>query len=131
MSITTLENNLERLYQQTIMNSDYSVLEKTTPPNITKNMKLGTYPVYNKTSQLESRLLYNGTDETQNYMYPPLKVEQPPPRYHSEFNYAIDKHITKRPIDVSGTVIPNDELRVLPNRGTSTLYRPQIINKNV
>lgn len=48
--LTILEANLERLYQQTIMNSDYGVIEKTTPPTITKNMNLGTYPIYNKTS---------------------------------------------------------------------------------
>lgn len=127
MSITTLENNLERLYQQTMMNSDYAVLLKTTPPNITKNMKLGTYPVYDKTAQWETDLLYNGTEETQNYAYPPLKVAQPPPRYFTEFNYGIHQNITTKPIDVSGTVIPNDKLRVVNNRGTSTLYRPQII----
>ena len=127
--LTILEANLERLYQQTIMNSDYGVIEKTTPPTITKNMNLGTYPIYNKTSQLESSLVYNGTDETQQYMYPPLKVAQPPPRYSSEFNYAYNQNITKKLIDVSGTVIPNNELRVKNNRGCDTLYRPQIIKK--
>lgn len=129
--LSILEANLERLYQQTIINSDYDVIEKKTPPTITKNMNLGTYPIYNKTSQLESSMVYNGDEQTQQYMYPPLKVAQPPPRYSSEFNYAYDQYITKKPIDVSGTVIPNNELRVKNNRGTSTLYRPQIINKNV
>ena len=33
------------------------------------------------------------------------------------FNYAIDKQITKRLVDVSGQYIPNNQLRIIPNRG--------------
>ena len=33
------------------------------------------------------------------------------------FNYAIDKQITKRLVDVSGQFIPNNQLRIIPNRG--------------
>jgi hypothetical protein len=35
----------------------------------------------------------------------------------SRFNYAFDRQINKRFIDVSGQFIPNEKLRVLPNRG--------------
>lgn len=35
----------------------------------------------------------------------------------SRFNYAFDRQINKRFIDVSGQMIPNNKLRVLPNRG--------------
>jgi hypothetical protein len=35
----------------------------------------------------------------------------------SRFNYAFDRQINKRYIDVSGQNIPNNKLRVLPNRG--------------
>ena len=35
----------------------------------------------------------------------------------SRFNYAIDKQITKRLVDVSGQYIPNNQLRIIPNRG--------------
>jgi hypothetical protein len=35
----------------------------------------------------------------------------------SRFNYAWDRQINKRFIDVSGQFIPNEKLRVLPNRG--------------
>lgn len=34
----------------------------------------------------------------------------------SRFNYAFDRQINKRYIDVSGQFIPNNKLRVLPNR---------------
>ena len=127
--LTILDANLERLYQQTMMNSDYAAIEKTTPPNITGNMNLGYYPLYTKTSQLESSLVYNGDEQTQQYMYEPLKVAPPPPRVFTEFNYAYHQQITTKPIDVSGLVIPNNELRVLPNRNAPTLFRPQIIQK--
>jgi hypothetical protein len=33
------------------------------------------------------------------------------------FNYAIDKQITKRLVDVSGQFIPNNQLRIIPNNG--------------
>jgi hypothetical protein len=33
------------------------------------------------------------------------------------FNYAIDKQITKALVDVSGQFIPNNQLRIIPNRG--------------
>ena len=34
----------------------------------------------------------------------------------SRFNYAFDRQINKRFVDVSGQMIPNNKLRVLPNR---------------
>ena len=36
----------------------------------------------------------------------------------SRFNYGIDMAINKRKIDVSGQLIPNEELRSMPQRGT-------------
>jgi hypothetical protein len=33
------------------------------------------------------------------------------------FNYAIDKQVTRRLVDVSGQYIPNNQLRIIPNRG--------------
>ena len=35
----------------------------------------------------------------------------------SRFNYAIDKQITRGLVDVSGQFIPNNHLRIIPNRG--------------
>lgn len=35
----------------------------------------------------------------------------------SRFNYALDRQINKRFIDVSGQYIPNEKLRIMPNRG--------------
>ena len=36
----------------------------------------------------------------------------------SRFNYGIDMAINKRKVDVSGQLIPNEELRSMPQRGT-------------
>ena len=36
----------------------------------------------------------------------------------SRFNYGYDMAINKRKIDVSGQLIPNEELRSMPQRGT-------------
>lgn len=52
----------------------------------------------------------------------------------SRFNYAFDRQINKRFIDVSGQLIPNNKLRVLPNRscvmwgGGQTIPKPYIDN---
>lgn len=35
----------------------------------------------------------------------------------SRFNYAIDKQVARRLVDVSGQFIPNNQLRIIPNRG--------------
>jgi hypothetical protein len=35
----------------------------------------------------------------------------------SRFNYAIHKQITTKLVDVSGQFIPNNQLRIIPNRG--------------
>jgi hypothetical protein len=49
----------------------------------------------------------------------------------SRFNYAYDRQVNKRYVDVSGQNIPNNELRVIPNRscmmnGAFPLEKPQI-----
>lgn len=49
----------------------------------------------------------------------------------SRFNYAYDKQIDNRLIDVSGVEIPNKFLRVIPNRGIQTTgYQKQYIPTN-
>jgi hypothetical protein len=49
----------------------------------------------------------------------------------SRFNYAYDKQIDNKLIDVSGVDIPNKFLRVIPNRGIETTgYQKQYIPTN-
>ena len=47
----------------------------------------------------------------------------------SRFNYAFDRQINKRFIDVSGQKIPNNKLRVLPNRGCAMYGGGQVLPK--
>ena len=48
----------------------------------------------------------------------------------SRFNYAYDMQITTRPTEVSGVNIPNDQLRIIPNRGTQLCYQKTVIPFN-
>jgi len=48
----------------------------------------------------------------------------------SRFNYAYDMQITTRPTEVSGINIPNNQLRIIPNRGTQSCYQKTIMPVN-
>jgi len=48
----------------------------------------------------------------------------------SRFNYAYDMQITTHPTEVSGVNIPNDQLRIIPNRGTQLCYQKTIMPVN-
>jgi hypothetical protein len=48
----------------------------------------------------------------------------------SRFNYANDRQIDKRMVDVSGILIPNNQLRVIPNRGIPLCYQERNIPTN-
>jgi hypothetical protein len=47
----------------------------------------------------------------------------------SRFNYAFDRQINKRFVDVSGQFIPNNKLRILPNRSCSMWGGGQVLPK--
>jgi hypothetical protein len=48
----------------------------------------------------------------------------------SRFNYAYDMQITTHPTEVSGVNIPNNQLRIIPNRGTQLCYQKTIMPVN-
>lgn len=48
----------------------------------------------------------------------------------SRFNYAIDKCVDNRLVDVSGIDIPNNRLRVVPNRGTQLCFQNNLLPIN-
>lgn len=55
------------------------------------------------------------------------------PRYNetaSRFNYAIDKCVDNRLVDVSGIDIPNNRLRVIPNRSTQLCFQRNLLPSN-
>lgn len=47
----------------------------------------------------------------------------------SRFNYAYDRQVNKRFVDVSGQFIPNNKLRILPNRGCAMWAGGQVLPK--
>jgi len=51
----------------------------------------------------------------------------------SRFNYSLDYAVNNRMIDVSGQHIPNENLRVIPNRGIALCYQDRVLpeNKNI
>ena len=48
----------------------------------------------------------------------------------SRFNYAYDSQITTKPTEISGVNIPNNQLRIIPNRGTQLCYQKTIMPIN-
>lgn len=48
----------------------------------------------------------------------------------SRFNYSLDYAINNRMIDVSGQLIANENLRVIPNRGIALCYQDRILPEN-
>jgi hypothetical protein len=120
MSTTILASGLDILNHQTRMNNSYGKILQVAPHRFMDKMNLGFIPEYTKTSQLDCQTIrYNGTEETQDFQYPKKYLGLPPPPEYTNFNFAIDKHITRANIDVSGQIIPNNELRVLNNKGGS------------
>lgn len=48
----------------------------------------------------------------------------------NRFNYAIDKYVDRRMVDVSGQSIPNNMLRVIPNRGIQLYGQKRNLPRN-
>ena len=76
---------------------------------------------YQRYSQLDisSHLGCFGKENSQPSQLPEPVINFTPRKNDDawRFNYAIDKQITKALVDVSGQFIPNNQLRIIPNRG--------------
>ena len=106
------------------------------PLNYTKKVELlsyGTNP-YERYNQLDN-ITHIGTFGKSNSQ--PSKLPEPvincTPRENitsSRFNYAFDKCIDRKLVDVSGQHIPNNMLRLIPNRGVPLCYQKQYIPYN-
>jgi hypothetical protein len=91
---------------------------------------------YQRYSQLDiaSHLGCFGKENSQPSQLPEPVINCTPRKNDDawRFNYAIDKQITKRLVDVSGQFIPNNQLRIIPNRGIHFLRTGKtftVINK--
>lgn len=72
-------------------------------------------------SQLDNKNQVNNRDisllQNNGFIGNILNVSSREQQPSSRFNYALDRQINKRFIDVSGQFIPNEKLRIIPNRG--------------
>jgi hypothetical protein len=137
-----ISNNQQNLFN--VINRSY-MLDGVEGLPIQKGLRIGNfipliddrndakYP-YERYGQLDGNSVLSmvGNDKLQTYplLQPTINCT---PRVNipaSRFNYAYDKQIDNRLIDVSGIEIPNKFLRVIPNRGTETpasqnIYMPK------
>jgi len=91
------------------------------------------YP-YQRYSQLDvaTHIGCMGKENSQRSFVPtPIIKCTPRPNVEaSRFNYAYDAQIDKRLVDVSGILIPNNQLRIIPNRGTQLCYQERNLPEN-
>jgi hypothetical protein len=88
-------------------------------------------------SQLDNKNQVNNRDisllQNNGFVGNILNVSSREQQSSSRFNYALDRQINKRFIDVSGQFIPNEKLRVIPNRGMMIYgkHPEPIMNNNI
>jgi hypothetical protein len=88
-------------------------------------------------SQLDNKNQVNNRDisllQNNGFINNVINVSSREQQSSSRFNYALDRQINKRFIDVSGQFIPNEKLRVIPNRGMMIYgkHPEPIMNNNI
>lgn len=139
MEIRDYQNQLFNVIDRSYMldgTSGLPVEKGIMPMNYTKQIELLSYGnmPYETYNQLDN-VTHIGTFGKQNSQ----KSRLPEPIIHctprknetsSRFNYAIDKCIDRRMIDVSGQNIPNNMLRKIPDRGIQLCYQKRNIPSN-
>ena len=65
-----------------------------------------------------------GKENSKNSLINPQNIECVSRQHEgaSRFHYAFDAQIDKRIVGVSGILIPNNQLSIIPNRGTQLCY---------
>jgi len=101
--------------------------------NLIQARSSANYP-YQKYNQLDiaSHIGCIGKSNSQRSDLPNPLIKCMPRRNEtaSRFNYAYDKQITTLPTEVSGVLIPNNQLRIIPNRSTQLCYQKTVIPFN-
>lgn len=110
-------NRLSQLNQQTKLKSGHERLEKIVRTPL-YTQRIQEYPdPYQRTNQLDkNNNLSLFQQNTQNLKYDKVICGRQKPEEKYRYNYAIDKNITNKLVDVSGQMIRNSDLRVQPNR---------------
>lgn len=119
-----MDTNQTQLFAEIDRAAMMEQLEKTTRiMNYTSRVNLysNANNPYQRYSQLDcqTHLGCFGKENSQPSKLPEPFIDCTPRKNDtaSRFNYAIDKQVTRRLVDVSGQFIPNNQLRIIPNRG--------------
>ena len=119
-----MDTNQTQLFAEIDRAAMMEQLEKTTRiMNYTARVNLysNANNPYQRYSQLDcqTHLGCFGKENSQPSKLPEPFIDCTPRKNDtaSRFNYAIDKQVTRRLVDVSGQFIPNNQLRIIPNRG--------------
>lgn len=139
MEINNYQNQLFNVIDRSYLldgTSGLPVEKGIMPLNYTKKVELLSYGnnPYERYNQLDN-ITHIGTFGKSNSQASklPEPVINCTPRENitaSRFNYAFDKCIDRKLVDVSGQNIPNNMLRVIPNRGVPLCYQKQYIPDN-
>ena len=101
--------------------------------NLIEARSSANYP-YQKYGQLDIATHIGCIGKANSQMsYLPTPLIKCTPRHNetaSRFNYAYDKQITTHPTEISGVNIPNNQLRIIPNRGTQLCFQRTILPVN-
>ena len=139
MEINNYQNQLFNVIDRSYLldgTSGLPVEKGIMPLNYTKKVELLSYGnnPYERYNQLDN-ITHIGTFGKSNSQASklPEPVINCTPRENisaSRFNYAFDKCIDRKLVDVSGQHIPNNMLRVIPNRSLSSCYQKRYIPDN-
>lgn len=139
MEINNYQNQLFNVIDRSYLldgTSGLPVEKGIMPLNYTKKVELLSYGnnPYERYNQLDN-ITHIGTFGKSNSQASklPEPVINCTPRENItayRFNYAFDKCIDRKLVDVSGQHIPNNMLRVIPNRGVPLCYQKQYIPDN-
>jgi len=139
MEINNYQNQLFNVIDRSYLldgTSGLPIEKGIMPLNYTKKVELLSYGnnPYERYNQLDN-ITHIGTFGKSNSQ--PSKLPDPVIKCTSRenisasrFNYAFDKCIDRKLVDVSGQHIPNNMLRVIPNRSLSSCYQKRYIPDN-
>ena len=139
MEINNYQNQLFNVIDRSYLldgTSGLPIEKGIMPLNYTKKVELLSYGnnPYERYNQLDN-ITHIGTFGKSNSQAsklpdPVIKCTSRENISASRFNYAFDKCIDRKLVDVSGQHIPNNMLRVIPNRSLSSCYQKRYIPDN-
>ena len=136
MDITNNQRHLYNVIDRSYLTGQRPIDAGVRTKNYTDLVNFNSYAnfPYERYNQLDVRT-HIGTFGKENsqesqLLMPTINCNPRPNESASRFNYAYDMQVDKRMVDVSGILIPNNKLRVIPNRGTQLLHQNRNLPTN-